>query len=950
MGAWARIRKTFQRIWPRALCFLVVQAVLAVVFWKLEPYLGLELVVPVVREEWFFLKPQAFFLAFLPPLLILLPTLSDLSAPQRVLMFLTRFSLFLVVMVALARPATRGESRKLSLLFLVDVSSSMGEEQIAESEGLVRDLFLHAPADAHLQLIAFDRRPDLRPSFRGVPMPPLRGEPEPAEETDMASALRHALSLIPPGNDARMVLIGDGLETSGNALEMAAELRRAKVPLFHHFPLARARPEVFIAEFSMPPSVVIREPFELTAVVVSNVPVKARFTLFQGTSPEEMVRNDLEFAKTAELLPGENVIKFRAQVNDQGIQAFQLNMELDEPEKDTIGKNNTSWAVLMAKDKPRILYVEGDPARGRYFHQALRAANLEVEMRPSAGFPASVTQMRHYTCIVQSDVPATYLSTGKMMALQEYVQGGGCYVMVGGENSFGNGGYYQTPIERLLPVRFDLEKNKRQPSVAMVLVIDRSGSMAGIKMRLAKEAAIATAHLLGPRDLLGVVAFDHRPQIAVELMPAANRSRIEQLISRIEADGGTEIVTALQTGNDMLCDARAKVRHMILMSDGIAGRDRLEEVLQNSASCNITISVVGIGSDVDRGMMELIRERAQGRSYYTVDPNDLPRIFTREASQVARPPLVDEPVRLKINKPASFLRGIDIENAPYLLGYVPTKAKPQADLILTSDLYGDPILARWNVGAGKAIAFTSDIKARWARPWIESWGQGYQKFWAALIRDSMRIQRTEEYTMKAEALDRSVHVTVDAVGENSGWRNMLEGELEVQPFGGRTVLRPVLRQTAPGRYEARFQLPGHGSYLLSSKHFCNPALAATAGITCPGPDCPCESRSLLGESFASVSYAYPRELKLVQPPGEMCLENPHVCRGLMLLRQLSEQTGGRELDQEGKESLFSRGTRVETVYLERWPMALWPFFLLFILDLLLRRVRIFGFSRRLRAE
>jgi Ca-activated chloride channel homolog len=949
MGVWARIRFSFKRMWPRVLAFFVIEGLIALLFHLEQPHLGLEVTVPFLLEHWTFLKPEAFWLLFLPPVLLLLPTLSDLSWPQKSLMFLTRFGLFLIVMIALARPATLSEKRKLSLVFLVDVSSSMGAEQLREADRVVHRLMQEAPRDAHLQLIAFDRRPELRRMLGSSIVAPLRPG-EPVEESQIGSALRYAMSLIPPGNDARMVLVGDGLETAGNALELASELRRMKVPLFHHFPLAPARPEVFIAEFSMPPRVIIRDPFELTAVVVTNVAVKANFTLYQGSSPEEMLRNDLEFAKTVDLSPGENVIKFKAQVNDQGIQAFRLGMELGDKKLDTIEKNNTSWAVLVAKDKPRILYVEGDTARGRFFYNALRAADLEVEMRPAAGFPASVTQMKHYTCIIQSDVPATYLSTGKMMALHEYVQGGGCYIMVGGENSFGNGGYYQTPIERLLPVRFDLEKNKRQPTVAMVMVIDRSGSMSGMKMRLAREAAIATVGLLGARDLVGVVAFDHRAQIAVELTPAANRSRIEQLISRIDADGGTEIVPALEMGNEMLCDARAKVKHMILLSDGQAGRDRLEDVLQASAGCGITISVVGIGSDVDRGMLELIKERAQGRSYYTVDPNDLPRIFTKEASQVARPPLVDEPIRAKIVKPATFLRGIDIENAPFLLGYVPTKIKPQADLILASDLFGEPLLARWNVGVGKAIAFTSDIKPRWSRPWIEGWQQGFQKFWAALIRDSMRVQRTEEYTMTATALDRAVNVTVDAIGDNAIWRNLLESHLEVQPFGGRTVQKPTLRQTAPGRYEAKFNLPDHGAFLLSSKHYCNPQLAATAGFECPGPDCPCDNKLLLGESYASVSFAYPRELKLVQPPGEMCLENPHTCRGLMLLRQLSEQTGGAALDDAGVKKLYAPGRIVEPVHTERWPVVLWPFFVLFILDLLLRRVRIFGFSRELKVE
>jgi Ca-activated chloride channel homolog len=464
-----------------------------------------------------------------------------------------------------------------------------------------------------------------------------------------------------------------------------------------------------------------------------------------------------------------------------------------------------------------------------------------------------------------------------------------------------------------------------------------------MKMKLAKEAAAATASLLGSRDLIGVVGFDHRPKVVVELTYAANRSRISNLIHKIYASGGTDIVSALDAANNMLCEARAKVKHMILLSDGQSGRDRLEDVLQESSQCGISISVVGVGSDVDKGMMELIKERGQGRSYYTTNPHDLPKIFTKEASKVSRPPLVDEPIKVKVVKHVHFLKGINMEKAPYLLGYVPVKAKKQAEVILSSDLFGEPILARWNVGAGKAIAFTSDIKPRWARQWIESWGSGFQKFWVNLIRDSIRVRRLEDYSMTVTRNDHKIKVVVDAISRDSKWRNLMESKLTINKFGSGKKLFYDLKQSAPGRYTAEINLPGHGTYLLGSKHFCSPKLAKAAGIASPSPQSPCRRKRLIGEAFSSISYSYPKELKLVQPPGKKCIESPQTCPGLSLLQNLSSQSGGGKLDDKGKNAIFRQGEKVEKIYFDRWFLLIWPFLLIFIMDLLFRRIRLFGF-------
>ncbi|MDA3864213.1 MAG: VWA domain-containing protein [Deltaproteobacteria bacterium] len=936
------MNKRIKKILSKSVIFLMLEAVLASFFYVYQPHTGFSFKVPFFNEVWYLLRPAALLLVFLPPVLVLLPSMSDLSRIQRALIFLIRFALFTILALAVAWPAAKKQNRRLSHVYFLDISSSMDDKQLQEAKGILDKLLKRSKSsDVAASLVKFNKNARSVNLKSKKSLNKIRNKI--VENTDISEALRLGTSLVPPGHAARFILISDGLETRGNALSTVASLKKQKIPIYHYFPLASSKPEVFISEFSMPASVDIKRPFELSAAIVSNVETSANLSLYQGESPEEMYKGGLESFRKIKLKPGINRFTFKGVVNDLGIQAFRLAMTITEKKRDTVKKNNTAWAVLMAKDKPRVLYLESQPSKGRYFVQALRSGGLEVEVRPPWGFPASITQMKRYSCIIQSDISANYVSTNKMMILTRYVKTGGCYIMVGGENAFGSGGYYQTPIEKLLPVRFDLEKNRRQPSVAMVLVIDRSGSMSGMKIRLAKEAAASTSNLLGARDLVGIIAFDHRPNTVVDLTYAANRSRIEQLIRKITASGGTDIVSALDAANNMLCDARAKVKHVILLSDGQSGRDRLEDVLQQANNCNISISVIGVGSSIDRGMLELIKERGNGRSYYTTDPNDLPRLFTKEASKVARPPLVDEPVKVKVVKSVDFLRGVNIEAAPYLLGYVPTKAKKRAELILVSDVYKEPILARWNFGLGRAIAFTSDIKPRWSRQWLESWSNGFKRFWVNLLRDSMRVKKLEEYQMKVASDERDVIVKVDALSPASRWRNSMYSVVTVTRFGGSDSFNVELPQTAPGRYQARFELPEHGTYMLTSKHFCMPEYAKKAGIKCPSDACPCESKSLIGKSFGSVSYSYPEELKKVQPSGKKCLENPKLCQGLQLLMELSRQTGGEKLNDKNLRKLYKPGHIIKVAYNDRWVFLLWPFLILFILDILLRRVRIFGF-------
>jgi Ca-activated chloride channel homolog len=361
-------------------------------------------------------------------------------------------------------------------------------------------------------------------------------------------------------------------------------------------------------------------------------------------------------------------------------------------------------------------------------------------------------------------------------------------------------------------------------------------------------------------------------------------------------------------GYQDLSVTRARTRHMIVMTDGQSPTEGISDLVQTAASEGITISTVGLGPQVDRALLEGIAESGGGRSYFTNDPYNIPRIFTKETSQVARSAVVEEWFQAHQVAPAQFLRGIDIAGAPYLEGYVATKAKAEpAEVILASD-YGEPILARWRVGLGWSMAWTSDVKNRWSVHWV-AW-PGFGKFWGQLVREHMRQRRRTLYDMRTEVADGRVHAIVDAIGEDDRFINDLDSTLTIAAADGGTrspwTRTEPMRQTAPGRYEADFPLDRYGSFALRAVHKVDERVVA--------------------ESFAQLANPYPREYLATGPNAAVLVELARATRGRM------DPTPAQTFDAFGEKLTFHQ---------ELWPTLVGAALALFLLDLIFRRVRIF---------
>lgn len=836
-------------------------------------------------------------------------TLADLPWQQRALSFLLRFAFLTMLALGLSRVAREGRSEKLCTVFLVDVSDSITDEAIEDARKIIAEAWAQKKDDDLIRLVTFATRPTLvLPEAENEPPPLSRHEKasQLGAGTNVEAALQLAEGLYPPGFLKRAVLISDGVETEGEMLAEADRARELGIRLFS-VPYRRPAPaEIAIRELSAPDSVKVGESFELRADIYASRQGQARLKLFQG----EML-NGLEGIKTVELVPGANEISFRSVVRVAGEVTYDL--QLEPISDDTFADNNRLAVTVNVPGRPAVLYIEGEPQRSIPLASALERQGFDVDVRAPSAFPGSLKELERYDFFILSDVPAEKVSQSSQELIERYLREiGGGFLFAGGPNGYGPGGWQRTTVERLLPVRMEAEKRRDMPSVALSLVIDRSGSMSGLPMEMAKQAAKATVDTLASDDLIAVIAFDSAPVRAVKMQPARNRSRIKSDISRIQAGGGTEIFPALDAAYQELSVTDARRKHVILLTDGRASSSGIRDLVQAMAAESITVTTVGLGPEVDDQLLSSIKDFGGGRYHKALDPSSLPRIFTREAEMVAKSAMTLDYFPVQQTAPASFLRGIDVSIAPLLAGYTATSMKPApAQQILANPDHGDPVLARWHVGLGWSLAWTSDVKARWAADWAR-WS-AWPQFWGQLVREHMRQKHRRELDMEVEIVGGEVRAVVDAFTPDDRFENGLESKLVVlgpQPGGERTEVS--MRQTGPGRYEASFALDRYGSFSLRAEH----SREAEDGRMVP-----------VAISHGHVANPYPREYASFEP-------------NLKKLEQAAKATGG-STDPE-LSSVFDPAGETITFHEDLWKHFVLAAIALLLLDIFVRRVRLFA--------
>ncbi len=836
-------------------------------------------------------------------------SLSDFPTPQRIFSLMSRAIILLLLILALAGLTWLHTTDEQFVIFLVDQSLSVGEdgfkaidefvERSLEGQGTHKVAFLPFASKVgqvqdeavtfgeHSSILGDVTTPGATQPDAEQPAAADIDKKSDRDGSDLAAAIKAASGYLPPGYVPHLVLLTDGNETMGDALSAAAESRAAisTIPL-----PTRSEPEVQVSEVNVPAEVREGEPFYVEVVVHANHDDKGLVEVYRGD--HKVISEQRDF-KT-----GENRFRFQQSIDRDRLAAFSV--RVSGLEQDTLLDNNFDSGLVFAAGKPRVLIIESDPSLIRELAYALEDEGVQADVRPPQGMPESLADLQNYELVILSNVPATSLSQQQMEIARTYVQElGGGFIMLGGEQSFGLGGYYKSTLEEILPVRSDFEKEQEKPSLAMALVIDKSGSMSGDKMEMAKSAARSAAELLGRRDHVAVLAFDGDTYVISEMQSASNKGKISDEIARIEAGGGTTMYPAMEMAYEMLMATSAKLKHVILLTDGVSSPGDFEGMAQQMVSTKMTVSTVAVGDGSDTDLLETIARVGKGRHYFTTDPAQVPQIFAKETVTASKSAIDEQPFIPQVIRATHALKDIDMEAAPFLLGYVMTRPKPTSEVILASEK-GDPLLAWWRYGLGMTAAFTSDAKSRWAAEWM-TWPE-FGKFWTQVIRNTMRKSDARGIMVHTTRKGNQASLTVDAVNELGQFLNEADVELTlIDPQLGRT--KSALKQTAPGQYAANFETPRSGAYHLEV------ALRQNDQVVYR------QSRGMI--------VGYSDELR-IRPTNET------------LLRAIADASGGQYAP--APTDIFKRPDKTANRPTPLWPYLLTTALILFVLDVALRRI------------
>jgi Ca-activated chloride channel homolog len=652
--------------------------------------------------------------------------------------------------------------------------------------------------------------------------------------SDLGAALRRALGEVPADAAARIVIVSDGVATRGDTLSAAAAAVAAGVPV-DVVPLDQAKvPDVRVASVRTAPRANAGEALDLRVVTDSTSATEVELRVFRDGT---LIRKG-----NAKIAAGEDVLHLREVAGEPGFHRYDVELSAQDPKLDQAHEDNSGSAFVRVRGEAVALILERDPPLAKGLEQALEAAAFKVRVAGLSGVPSDLAAFAAYDLIVLSDISATELAASQLEALASYVRDlGGGLLLMGGEHSLGPGGFGKTPVEDVSPVSFDLKQERRRASLAEVIAVDYSGSMAmsagsNTKLELANEAAVRSAELLGAGDRLGVMHVDTAVQWTVPLGPVLDKLKIAHDIRAVgPGGGGIYVDLALETGYRALEKEHVQLKHLLLFSDGNDAEERTNAfaLVSSGKARGITTSVVSLGKGSDVTALEHMSKLGDGRFYLIEDASRLPAVFAQETILAARSSINELSFKPVLASAGPATRGIDFSAAPPLSGYVVTLPKGRAQVHLSGP-EGDPILATWSAGIGRAAAFTSDFSDRWGLRWT-SW-DGAERMFGQLGRDLSRRADNPRVRVEADTLGGELRLRASVIDERGHAENFRRIEVRVAGPDGFSATVP-LEAAGAGSYAGGLPLSRPGAYVATAvDEQSNEALGTTAAALSAGEE------------------------------------------------------------------------------------------------------------------
>lgn len=836
--------------------------------------------------------------------------------------------LFVIILLAsaMAEPSWQDESEDVDTIAILDVSKSIPQSLQQKVETFVQEaasLSKSRQTDDEFGVMTTARLPIVHILPRKDATVEKDDFLGPTDATDLASSVRLALAVRSEDAAFRILLATDGNETMGSLFEAAETARAAGVPI-DVLPLRYSfDSEVIVDRIVVPATARMGETINIRPILTATKPTRGLLTILEDNEPIDLDPDSPTHGIIVDLEAGTNPLSVPIIVSRAGAHEYKTIFEPIEDDSGNIGdsilENNQSMAVTFISSDGRVLVIAEDPAEAAPLMEMFTHAKLHAKRSTADAAFGSLTELSSYDAVVLINEPAYNFTQQQQEELRQFVHdGGGGLMVIGGPESFGAGGWIGSPLEEALPLKLDPPQKRQMPRGALALVMHSIEMPNGVYY--GKQVAKAAIDALSRLDYAGIVEYDWNAggQGASWVHPMSligERGAVYQSIENLTFGDMPDFAPSLQLALKGLKSVDAGQRHVIMISDGDPSPPS-RALVQAYRDAGVSISTVGVfpHSGMDTGRMKRISEATGGR-HYAVNTNaglaNLPQIFIKEAQTVKRKliwegdPFTPAPTGI----PVEGMRGI--ASVPPLSGYVVTADRGGLSMVTLRGKEEDPILAQWQHGLGRVVAFTSDSATRWCPDWV-SWGQ-YQAFWEQHARWVMRPSGSSNVRVETETDGEETHIIIEAFDDRNERLNFADFQARVaRPDGkGQAV---VLRQVGPGEYRATIPTEVAGSYVLSLRYAV--------------PD---ESGDVVeGSVQAAVTRPFADEFR--------ALEDNYA-----LLAQIAEITGGRVFNAADPEKadLFDRTDLVMPVASTPiWTGTALLGLAIFLLDVAVRRVRI----------
>jgi Mg-chelatase subunit ChlD len=624
----------------------------------------------------------------------------------------TRLALLLMILLALCGLAVKLPSRNGTVVVVADRSLSMPQGSDAAQREAIDLIGRAMTSDDRLAVVSFGQSAAIERSPQSGAFGGFTNEVG-REASNLTEAIDKALALIPQNSPGKILVISDGRWTGKDPATATSKAAARGVAIDYRSLQRSSANDLAVSQIDAPVRVTPGEAFMITAWVKSPLQQEVSYELRRG--------GQILAAGRTNAVVGLNRLTFRDLAGEPGAQGYTIRISgaQNGAGDDPIPENNSA-KVLVGVQGPRpLLLVSSSTNSG--LARLLSAGGMNVKLATPENCDWTLDSLAQYSGVLIENVPAEKITTGGMESIASWVSEAGAGLMMsGGKHAYGPGGYFKSPLEPILPVSMELRQEHRKLALAIVVAMDRSGSMAvpvggaRTKMDLANLAAAQTLDMLTPMDEFGVVAVDSASHIIVDLQKVDDPGSIRNKILRIDSGGGgIFIFEALTTAADMLLKAQSGTRHIVLFADAADSEEpgKYRELLQQCEQSSITVSVIGLGqpTDVDADLLRDIAKRGNGQIFFTENAEDLPRLFAQDTIIVARSMFMDQPTPIQFTGGIVTLTGKPFTGLQSIGGYNLTYLRPKANLAtVTTDEYQAPVVASWQAGGGRVLCYLGE--------------------------------------------------------------------------------------------------------------------------------------------------------------------------------------------------------------------------------------------------